>query len=49
MSDDFGNSVLHVALNERADDNIIRTIINQGARVNAVDYNGKTPLRLALD
>ena len=49
ISDDFGNSVLHVALNERADDNIIRTIINQGARVNAVDYNGKTPLRLALD
>jgi uncharacterized protein len=49
ISDDFGNSVLHVALHERADDNVIRTIISQGARVNAVDYNGKTPLRLALD
>jgi len=49
ISDDFGNSVLHVALHERADDNVIRTIINQGAKVNAVDYNGKTPLRLALD
>jgi len=49
ISDDFGNSVLHVALHERADDNVIRTIINQGARINAVDYNGKTPLRLALD
>jgi ankyrin repeat protein len=49
ISDDFGNSVLHVALNERTDENIIRVIINQGARINAVDYNGKTPLRLALD
>jgi len=49
ISDDFGNSVLHVALNERAEESIIRVIISQGARVNAVDYNGKTPLRLALD
>jgi len=49
ISDDFGNSVLHVALHERASDGIIRVIINQGARINAVDYNGKTPLRLALD
>jgi len=49
ISDDFGNSVLHVALHERASENIIKVIINQGAKVNAVDYNGKTPLRLALD
>jgi len=49
VADDFGNSVLHVALHERASDDIIRAIISQGARVNAVDYNGKTPLRLALD
>jgi ankyrin repeat protein len=48
-SDDFGNSVLHVALHERASEEVIRTIISQGARINAVDYNGKTPLRLALD
>jgi ankyrin repeat protein len=49
ISDDFGNSVLHVALLERASDDIIRAIVNQGARINAVDNNGKTPLRLAID
>jgi ankyrin repeat protein len=49
ISDDFGNSVLHIALLEKSSDDIIRTIVNQGARVNAVDNNGKTPLRLAVD
>jgi len=49
IPDDFGNSALHVALQERADDLIIRAIINQGARINTVDSNGKTPLRLAVD
>jgi ankyrin repeat protein len=49
IPDDYGNSVLHVALLERAPDNIIKAIVNQGARINAVDNNGKTPLRLAVD
>jgi len=49
IPDDYGNSVLHVALLERTSDEIVKVIIKQGARINAVDNNGKTPLRLALD
>ncbi|MCL2802255.1 MAG: ankyrin repeat domain-containing protein [Treponema sp.] len=49
ISDDHGNSALHVALNEKAPAEIIRTIVNTGARINAVDSNGKTPLRLSID
>jgi len=48
-SDDFGNSALHIALQERAPQNILRAIISRGARLNAVDSGGKTPLRLAVD
>jgi len=48
-SDDMGNSALHIALQEKASADILRTIILQGARINAVDNNGKTPLRLAID
>jgi len=47
--DDLGNSALHVAVQERAPVDIIRTIVAGGARINAVDSNGKTPLRLAVD
>jgi len=49
IPDDYGNSVLHVALFERTSDEIIKVIIKQGARINAIDNNGKTPLRLAID
>jgi len=49
IPDDYGNSVLHVALLERTTDEIVKVIIKQGAKINAVDNNGKTPLRLALD
>jgi len=48
-SDDNGNSALHIALQERAGENILKTILTKGARLNAVDSNGKTPLRLAVD
>ena len=48
-SDDFGNSALHIALQERAPQNILRTIISRGARLDAIDSSGKTPLRLAID
>ena len=49
QSDDMGNSALHIALQESAPLNILRTIITQGGRINAVDSNGKTPLRTAID
>jgi len=49
IPDDYGNSVLHIALLGRTSDEIIKAIIRQGARINAIDNNGKTPLRLALD
>ena len=49
QSDDMGNSALHVAVQEKAQADIIRTIVSSGARINAVDSNGKTPLRLAVD
>jgi ankyrin repeat protein len=49
VSDDMGNSALHIAIQEKASIDIIRAILTQGARINAVDSNGKTPLRLALD
>ena len=49
VPDDMGNSALHIALQERAGAGIIREIINKGARINAADNNGKTPLRLAVD
>jgi ankyrin repeat protein len=47
--DDMGNSALHIALQERASPAIIRTIIDQGIRLNSVDFNGNSPLRLAVD
>jgi len=49
IPDDYGNSVLHVALLEKTSDVIIKSILSQGARINAIDNNGKTPLRLAID
>jgi len=48
-SDDMGNSALHVAIQERASSEIVRAIVTAGSRINAVDNNGKTPLRLAVD
>jgi len=49
IPDDYGNSVLHIALLEKSSDEIIKAVIRQGARINAIDNNGKTPLRLAID
>jgi len=49
VPDDSGNSPLHIALREKASPQIMKTIISKGARINSVDSNGKTPLRLAVD
>jgi ankyrin repeat protein len=48
-TDDMGNSALHIALQERASASTLRAIIDQGSRLNPVDLNGRTPLRLAVD
>jgi ankyrin repeat protein len=48
-SDDFGNSALHIALQEKAQAATIKIIIDKGARQTAVDSNGRIPLRLAVD
>jgi ankyrin repeat protein len=48
-SDDMGNTVLHIAIQERVSSDLLRTILSRGARINAIDRNGKTPLRLAVD
>jgi ankyrin repeat protein len=49
IPDDDGHSPLHIALMSNASTEIIRTIVNLGARVSALDADGYTPLRLALD
>jgi ankyrin repeat protein len=49
LPDDLGNSVLHIALQEGANENIIAIIIDQGIRLNSVDNNGRNALRLAID
>jgi ankyrin repeat protein len=48
-SDDYGNSPLHIAVQERAPLSIIKTILNLGAKISALDSEGRTPLRLAVD
>ena len=48
-ADDFGNSALHIALQERIPSPVLRVIIDKGTRLNTVDSNGRIPLRLAAD
>jgi ankyrin repeat protein len=49
VPDDAGNSPLHIAIRSNAGADIVETMIRLGARVSAIDANGKTPLRLALE
>jgi ankyrin repeat protein len=49
VPDDDGHSPLHIAILANAPAEIVKTIIDMGARVSAVDADGKTPLRLALE
>ena len=48
-SDDYGNSPLHIAILERVPLRTIRTILEMGGRISALDFDGRTPLRLAVD
>ena len=48
-ADDFGSSPLHIAVQERAPITLIHTILELGARQTTVDFEGRTPLRLAVD
>jgi hypothetical protein len=49
LSDDFGSSPLHIAIQERVSLTMINTIVEFGARMSSVDAEGRTPLRLAVD
>jgi len=49
LSDDYGRSPLHIAILSGASLSIIKTITDLGARLNMVDSQGKTPLRVAVD
>jgi len=48
-ADDFGNSALHIAIQEKVPASTMRVIIEKGTRLSAVDFNGRIPLRLAAD
>jgi len=48
-TDDFGNSPLHVAIQERVSAATLQVIVDKGARLTVVDFNGRIPLRLAAD
>jgi ankyrin repeat protein len=47
--DDFGYSVLHIAIQEKAHPGMVKIILDQGGRLSGVDSSGRTPLRLAAD
>ncbi|OHE63361.1 MAG: hypothetical protein A2Z99_04955 [Treponema sp. GWB1_62_6] len=47
-ANDLGKTPLHIALEEGADLQAIRTIVNLGARVSDPDFHGRTPLRIAV-
>ncbi len=48
-ADDDGLSPLHIAVIDHAPLPMIQAIVAGGARLDAVDSNGRTPLRLAVD
>ena len=48
-TDDFGNSPLHVAVQEGVSVSTLRIIVEKGSRLSSVDSNGRIPLRLAVD
>jgi ankyrin repeat protein len=49
MTDDNGASPITIAIQEDAGPAMVKIIIDQDARVNSVDAEGRSPLRLAAD
>jgi ankyrin repeat protein len=49
MPDDDGNTPLHIAVLQKAPEEMIRAIIDLGAGLSASDSSGRTPLRIAVD
>jgi len=49
LSDDYGSSPLHIAVQERSSLSIIKMIIELGVRLSPVDAEGRIPARLAVD
>ncbi|MDR2419627.1 MAG: ankyrin repeat domain-containing protein [Treponema sp.] len=47
--DDYGASPLNIAIQDRAPIDIVKTIVNAGARLSSIDSRGRTPLRIAVD
>ncbi|MDR1618440.1 MAG: ankyrin repeat domain-containing protein, partial [Treponema sp.] len=48
-ADDSGFSALHIAVRDGASPAMARIILGQGGRINSADYEGRSPLRLAVD
>jgi ankyrin repeat protein len=49
LPDDDGFAPLHIAIQVGASIDTVKVIIDQGGRIAAVDSEGRTPLRLAVD
>jgi ankyrin repeat protein len=48
-SDDEGRAPLHIAILNEAPLDMVKAILDQGGRIQAVDAAGRTPLRMAAD
>lgn len=48
-ADDSGSSPLHIAVRDGAAPAMVKIIVDQGGRINSTDYEGRSPLRLAVD
>ncbi|MDR1096381.1 MAG: ankyrin repeat domain-containing protein [Spirochaetaceae bacterium] len=49
ISDDEGRSALHIAVMRNMSVPKLEIIVNQGGKVNSVEREGRTPLRIAVD
>jgi ankyrin repeat protein len=49
LNDDNGSSPLHIAVQQNVPLSMLGLILEQGGKINALDAQGRTPLRLAVD